>query len=119
MWQNLFFWIANTFSEVKGTDERRNARADVNDRATGKIQGRESSAASRVQQPSLPPHHVRQRSIDANEPEYTEYKHGFEFHALGESACNQSGSNNRKHQLIHHEGLLRNGCCVCRICRTT
>ncbi len=84
---------------------------------SGKIKRRKAATHRRVQQPAFSPNHVRHWVINQECPQHHEHHHGAELHALGKGAGNQSRSNNRKHQLIDHEGLLRNGVGISRIRR--
>src|SRR5438105_7390692 len=50
--------IAQPLAKIQGADQRRDTRGDVNDRAAGKIEGREPAAQRCIQQAPFSPNHV-------------------------------------------------------------
>ena len=102
-------WIALTLAHIQRADQRRNAGRDVHDRAAGEIEARNFAAGEGVQEAALAPHHVRHREVDDQHPQDREQQHGAVFHALGERAGDQRGGDDREHELVDHEGLLRDG----------
>ena len=57
----------------------------------------------------LAPDHVRHGEVDDQRPQGREQQHAGELHALGEGSGDQRGRDDGEHQLVHHEGALRNG----------
>ena len=111
--------VALAMSQVQRAHQRRNSRRDMHHGSAREIEARNFSTQRRVQQPALAPHHVRHRKIHDQRPQGGEQQHPRKFHPLGERARNQSRSDDREHQLINHEGLLRNGRRIIRIRRST
>src|SRR5213595_1551445 len=58
MRRHRFAGIAETASQINCTDQGRDSRSDVHDRAAGEIKRGESPAQSGIQQTSLAPNHV-------------------------------------------------------------
>src|SRR3712207_7202603 len=53
------------------------------------------------------PDHVRQGEVDDGRPEDREEEHRAELDALGEGARDERRRDDGEHQLVDHEGLLR------------
>ena len=81
----------------------------MDDGAAGEIQGREFSTERGVQQASLAPHHVGKRGVDEEKPEGEKEDGAAELHSFGSRAGDQCRGDDGEHQLIDHEGGLRNG----------
>lgn len=79
----------------------------MHDRAASKIQRRKTTTQRRIQQATLTPHHMRHGIVHHERPEHHEQQHGAKFHALGKGSRDQGRRYDGKHQLIDHEGLLR------------
>ena len=62
-----------------------------------------------IQEASLAPYHVRHGKVHQQGPKHREQQHGAELHAFGKRAGDQRRRDNGEHQLIDHEGLLRDG----------
>ena len=99
--------VPGALPEIDRAHERRHARRDVDDRAAGEIERREAAAERGVQQAALSPHHVRERRVHAQRPQRHEDDGAAKRHALGRRAGDQRRRDDREHQLIHHEGELR------------
>src|SRR5207249_2624307 len=54
------------------------------------------------------PNHVREREINGEHPEGDKDGHGRVTHPLRDRANDQRWGNDREHQLIHRENILRN-----------
>ena len=88
-------------------DERRDARADVDDRAAGEVEGAE------LEQPAIDrPHPVGDRRVDEDRPQDREENEGTEPLALGEGASDEGRRDRREHQLEHREQHERDRRCV-------
>src|SRR5436190_17468262 len=87
----------------------------MNNSTTSEIERWEMPAQSSIQQTSFTPDHVRHRVIHKNGPQHHEQHHGAELHALGERASDQRWRNDRKHELINHERLVRDGGGIVRL----
>ena len=77
--------------------------------AACEIQARNPAAQKSVEQSALAPHHVGHRKIHEQAPQHREQEHGAELHALGKGSADQRGGDDGEHQLVDHEGLLRDG----------
>src|SRR5207237_202714 len=55
------------------------------------------------------------REIDAKHPYAYENEHGRKFHSLGDSTNDQRRRDNREHQLIHREDILRSPIGIVRV----
>ena len=53
------------------------------------------------------PHHVGQREVDDEHPQHDEGHDGRVLHALGDRADDQGRRDDREHQLVHREHVLR------------
>src|SRR5438552_1962648 len=102
-------WIAETASQINCTDQGRDSRSDVYDRAPGEIECGESPAQSGIQETTFSPNHVGHGIVDQNGPQHHEDNHGAELHALGKCTCDKRGRDDGEHELVHHESLLWNG----------
>src|SRR5258705_4772869 len=51
---------------------------------------------------------MRDREINSEHPDGDEHHDSRKFYALGDRADDQSRSNDRKHELIHREDVMRN-----------
>src|SRR5690348_16237429 len=81
----------------------------MHDCASREIETWESAPEKGVQKTSFPPHHVCHWEVDQQRPEHHEQEHCLELHAFCESTSDQRGGDHRKHKLVDHEGLVRNG----------
>ena len=81
----------------------------MHDRSAGEIQRREFSAKRRIQETALAPNHVSERSVDEQKPQREKKHRAAELHSFRSGTGNQGRRDDRKHQLINHEGCLRNG----------
>jgi hypothetical protein len=81
----------------------------VHHRAAGEIEARDLAAQRRIEQSTLSPYHMRHGKVDEQAPQDREQQHSAEFHALGERAGDQCRRDDGEHELIDHEGLLRDG----------
>src|SRR5436190_16114726 len=63
------------------------------------------------------PNHVRLWKVNDKHPQRHEYANRCELHAFGDGSDDQRGSNNREHQLIHGEYVLRNPGRIIRVRR--
>ena len=80
----------------------------MHDRAARKIERGKAPAERGVQEAAAAPDHVRERQVDDGRPQRHEEQQRAELHALGERTRNERGRDDGEHQLIDHEGLLRN-----------
>ncbi len=108
MRRHWLLWEPGALAKVKCAHQCRNSGTDVHHSPAGEIQSWKFSAQGRIQQPTLPPHHVRQRRIHDQKPEHQKQHRAAELHALRGRSGNQRRGNNREHQLIDHEGHLWN-----------
>src|SRR5689334_24730642 len=56
--------ISYPLAEIERAHQCRNSRADVHHRSAREIQGRKSSPARGIQESTLAPNHMRQRSVN-------------------------------------------------------
>ena len=79
-------------------------------RAAGEIDGldRRTGVPYTVHQAGGAPHHVGQREINQQHPQGHEEQDGRKLHAFGDGADNQGGRDDREHQLVHREDVMRN-----------
>src|SRR6185503_11712293 len=80
-----------------------------------KIQRWNNTAKRSVQIATLAPDHMRQGEINKRRPKNREREHGAKLHSFSKGACNQSRSDDCKHQLEEHKSLLRYGRGVIRV----
>ena len=81
----------------------------MNDRATGEINRRNFCVGiPHAIHPAVnSPDHVRDREIDDEHPDADEHKNCGKFHPFSHRADDQSRRDDREHQLIHREDILR------------
>src|SRR5687768_646551 len=75
----------------------------MHDRPSSEVEGAETAKPS-----PLTPDPMRQRIVHQCGPQQGEDDKGRELHPFGESPRNQGRSNDRKHQLKQHVGLMGN-----------
>ncbi len=100
--------IAEAFAEVDGSDQRGDARSDVDDGAAGEVEAGNVAAVG-VEQPAHAPDHVGHGAVDEKRPERKKDGHGAELHALSEGAGDEGRGDDGEHELVDHVGLLGNG----------
>jgi hypothetical protein len=90
--------IPGPLTQVQRANQRGNSRSNVHHRAAREIEAQDLPAQIRVQQASLTPDHVGHGEVDDQSPQRHEQR-----------------GDDREHQLVHHESLLRNGTRIIRI----
>ena len=108
--------VADALADIESADQSRDAAGDVDDRAAGKVEDW-PAASGDIQDAADAPDHMRHRAIDDQRPEREKDGHRAELDALGEGAGDQCRSDDGKHQLVDHEGLLRDSAAVVWIWR--
>ncbi len=105
-----FLSESESVPQQNAENERRPSGRHVNDGATGEIDG--PDLRSRIPESIHPaidaPDHVGDREINGEHPHRDKNKHGREFHPLRDRADDQCWCDDREHQLIHREDILRN-----------
>jgi len=67
----------------------------------------DAEAFNPVHEPFGTPHHVREREVDQEHPEENEQEDGLEPDAFGHGPEDQRWRDDREHQLVHGEDVLR------------
>ena len=90
---HVFVAEAQPLADHQRTDQRRNARADMHDRAAGEVeraaQQRRHARGRHVRQHAAVPHPVAQRAVNQRAPQNREHHHRAELHPLGKCAADQ------------------------------
>ena len=101
------FFESDSLSDQEGKDESGDTGARVHDDTAGEVQG------AKIPQPSAhPPHPVSQGIVDEGRPENGESQKGGKLDPLGISPDDERRSDDRKHALKDHEGIVRDRCRV-------
>ena len=103
------------FADHQRKYQRRNAGADVDDRAAREVEHGDFPAERPVEITALAPDHVAQRKIDQRHPNQHEGDIRAEFHAFRHRAADERRRDDGEHHLEQHEGLRRNRPRVIRI----
>src|SRR2546421_6333907 len=111
---DLLLTEADSPAEHEGSDQGRNAGADMDDGPAGEVE-----RAELVKPSPRAPDPVRDRVVDEGRPEQREDHEGLEALPFSERAADQGGRDNGKHHLEKHEGLMRDGGRVIGIGRET
>ena len=100
---------ADARPEDDAKEERGPAGAHVHHGAAGEVDRGDLGVTvpDAVHEAAGAPDHVGEREVDHEHPDRDEGQDGREFHALGDGAHDQGGRDDREHQLVHREDVLR------------